>query len=182
MLVHSPTGRTAAMSESLSMYQACIPVLDRALRNLAHILEKGEAHARAQGYDPSVLLQARLYPDMLPLLRQVQIATDTAKFAPARLAGVESPRFEDSETSFAELHARLERAREFLATFVPEQIDGSEEREVVLQRRSGEQRFSGRDYLLGFVVPNLLFHVGTAYAILRHNGVPLGKTDYLGGA
>lgn len=170
------------MSETLSMYQASIPVLIRALRNFKHILGKGHAHAVAQGYDPAVLLQSRLYPDMLPLVRQVQIATDTAKFAPARLAGIESPRFEDTETSFEELQARLDRALEFLGSFTPAQIDGSEGRDVVLPRRTGDQHFSGRDYLLGFVLPNLLFHVGIAYAILRHNGVPLGKMDYLGEA
>ena len=127
------------MSESLSMYQASVPVLIRALRNFKHILAKGQAHALAQGYDPAVLLQSRLYPDMLPLLRQVQIATDTAKFAPARLAGMDSPRFEDNETSFDELQARLDRALEFLGSFTPAQVDGSEGRDVVLPRRSGDQ-------------------------------------------
>lgn len=169
------------MSEPLSMYQASVPVLLRALRNLRHLLEKGEAHAHAQGYDPAVLLSSRLYPDMLPLLRQVQLATDTAKFAPARLAGVESPRFEDSETSFAELYARLERVSEYLTSFGAEQIDGSEAREVVLPSRRGDRHFDGRGYLLGFVLPNVFFHVSTAHAILRHNGVPIGKMDYLGG-
>ncbi|SOD53031.1 DUF1993 domain-containing protein [Pseudoxanthomonas wuyuanensis] len=170
------------MSESLSMYQASVPVLQRALRNLREILRKGQTHAQSQGYDPAVLLQSRLYPDMLPLLRQVQIATDTAKFAPARLAGVESMRFDDTETGFDELYARLDRTIEYLGSFSAEQIDGSETREVLLPTRSrGDLRFDGRGYLFGFVLPNLYFHVSTAYAILRSNGVPLGKSDYLGG-
>lgn len=169
------------MSESLSMYQASVPVLQHALGNLRELLRKGQAHAQTQGYDPAVLLQTRLYPDMLPLLRQVQIAADTAKFAPARLAGVESPRFDDTETGFDELDARLDRVIEYIGTFSAEQIDGSETREIVLPTRSrGDIRFDGRGYLLGFVQPNLYFHVSIAYAILRSNGVPLGKLDYLG--
>lgn len=169
------------MSDSLSMYQASVPVLQRALRNLREILHKGQAHAQSQGYDPAVLLQSRLYPDMLPLLRQVQIAADTAKFAPARLAGIESMRFDDNETGFDELYARLDRVIEYIGTFSADQIDGSETREVVLPTRSRELRFDGRTYLLGFVQPNLYFHISIAYAILRSNGVPLGKLDYLGG-
>ncbi len=170
------------MSETLSMYAASVPVLQRALGNLKHLLEKAEAHAQAQGYDPAVLLQARLYPDMYPLLRQVQLVTDSAKFAPARLAGVESPRFDDDETSFAQLQARLDRAIEYLGTFTPAQLEGSETRRVTLSTRTrGDLEFDGRGYLLGFVLPNVFFHVSTAYAILRHNGVPLGKLDYLGG-
>lgn len=169
------------MSDSLSMYQASVPVLQRALRNLREILHKGQAHAQSQGYDPAVLLQARLYPDMFPLLRQVQIAADMAKFAPARLAGVESMRFEDTEISFDELYARLDKVIDYIGTFSAEQIDGSEKREVLLPTRTrGDLHFDGRGYLLGFVLPNVYFHVSTAYAILRSNGVPLGKLDYLG--
>lgn len=169
------------MSESLSMHQALVPVLQRALGNLRELLRKGQTHAQSQGYDPAVLLQARLYPDMYPLLRQVQLVTDTAKFAVARLAGVESPRFDDTETSFDELYARLDRAIDYVGTFTAEQIDGSETREIVLPTRSrGDLHFDGRGYLLGFVQPNLHFHVSIAYAILRSNGVPLGKLDYLG--
>lgn len=170
------------MSDSISMYQASVPVFVRALRNLKHILKKGESHAEAQGYDAGVLLQARLYPDMLPLLRQVQIATDLAKNAAARLAGVEALRFEDNENEYAELYARLDRAIEYLGTFTPEQIDGSEGRPIkVPTRNRGDLEFDGRGYLLGFATPNVYFHVTAAYAILRHNGVPLGKTDYLSG-
>ena len=171
------------MSAALSMYQASVPVFLRALQNLGHILEKGEAHARGQGYEPAVLLQSRLYPDMLPLVRQVQIATDTAKFGAARLAGVASPRFEDAETTFDELHARLEAVSAYLRTFGESALEGSEDRTVTLSTRSrGELAFDGRGYLFGFALPNLFFHVATAYAILRHNGVPLGKGDYLGPA
>lgn len=168
------------MSAALSMYQASVPVFLRALQTLRHVLAKGEAHAREQGYEPAVLLQSRLYPDMLPLVRQVQIATDTAKFAVARLAGVESPRFEDVETTFDELQARLEAVSAYLRTFDESALEGSEERTVTLSTRTrGELAFDGRGYLLGFAVPNLFFHVAAAYAILRHNGVPLGKSDYL---
>lgn len=171
------------MSTTLSMYQASIPVFLRALQNLRHILEKGEAHARERGDDPAILLQARLYEDMLPLIRQVQIATDTAKFGPARLAGVESPRFEDVETTFDELYARLDAVADYLRTFDEAALQGSETRAVTLSTRTrGDLHFDGRGYLFGFALPNLFFHVTTAYAILRHNGVPLGKLDYLGPA
>ncbi|MBD9470173.1 DUF1993 domain-containing protein [Pseudoxanthomonas sp. PXM01] len=165
------------------MYQASVPVFLRALRNLRHVLEKGEAHARGRGEDPAALLQARLYEDMLPLLRQVQIATDTAKFGAARLAGVESPRFEDVETTFDELYARLDAIAGYLRTFDETALQGSETRAVTLSTRTrGDLHFDGRGYLLGHALPNLFFHVTTAYAILRHHGVPLGKLDYLGPA
>lgn len=171
------------MSDTLSMYQATVPVGQRALRNLRQLLVKGEAHAQAQGFDAGVLLQTRLYPDMFPLLRQVQIATDGVKNAAARLAGVEALKFEDDETTFAELYARLDRAIDYLGTFTPEQIDGSEGRAISVPRRNGEPlSFDGRTYLLGYVTPNLYFHVATAYAILRHAGVPLGKADFLAGS
>lgn len=171
------------MSAPLSMYQASVPVFLRALRNLRHVLEKGEAHARGRGEDPAALLQARLYEDMLPLVRQVQIATDTAKFGAARLAGVESPRFEDVETTFDELYARLDAIADYLRTFDETALQGSETRAVTLSTRTrGDLHFDGRSYLLGHALPNLFFHVTTAYAILRHHGVPLGKLDYLGPA
>jgi hypothetical protein len=171
------------MSAALSMYQVSIPVFLRALQNLRHVLEKGEAHARERDEDPALLLQARLYDDMLPLVRQVQIATDTAKFGAARLAGVESPRFEDVETTFAELYARLDAVADYLRTFDEAALQGSETRAVTVSTRTrGELNFDGRGYLFGLALPNLFFHVTTAYAILRHNGVPLGKLDYLGPA
>jgi len=169
------------MSTALSMHQASVPVLLRALKNLRHVLEKGEAHAREKGYEPTILLQSRLAPDMLPLVRQVQIATDTAKFAVARLSATESPRFEDAETTFDELYARLEAVAEYLRTFDDAALAGSEDRRITLTTRTrGELVFDGRGYLFGFVLPNVFFHLTTAYAILRHNGVPLGKMDYLG--
>lgn len=168
------------MSESLSMYQASVPVLIRGLGNLRDILRKARQHAQTSGYDAEVLLQTRLYPDMLPLLRQVQIASDISKFGAERLAGAEPRRFEDNEVSFEQLLARVEAVIDYLGTFTATQIDGSESRTVVVPSRSGERTFDGRGYLLGFVLPNLYFHTSIVYALLRHNGVPLGKMDYLG--
>ncbi|MBD9369690.1 DUF1993 domain-containing protein [Xanthomonas sp. XNM01] len=165
---------------TLSMYTAAIPPFLRALRNLRQLLALGEAHARQAGYAPEVLLQARLAPDMRPLLDQVQMATDTAKNGAARLAGLQAPVFADEETDFAGLYARLDRAIAYLQTFEAAQFEGSQTRQVSLVTRRGEQRFEGLAYLTGFALPNLYFHVTTAYALLRHNGVPLGKLDYLG--
>ena len=165
---------------TLSMYQASVPVFLRALSNLQHVLRKGEAHAQARKFEPSLLLQARLTADMLPLTSQVQIATDMAKNACARLAGVEPLKFEDNETTFAELHARIERAIDYIKSFKAEQIDGSETRAITLKTRSGEQHFEGEGYLLHFVIPNVFFHCTTAYAILREAGAELGKMDFIG--
>ncbi|MHA6206111.1 DUF1993 domain-containing protein [Dyella soli] len=165
---------------TLSMYQASAPVFLRALTNLQHVLRKGEAHAQARKFDPELLLQARLSPDMLPLTRQVQIATDMAKNGCARLAGVDPMKFEDTETTFAELHARIERAIDYIKSFKAEQIDGSETREVTIKTRTGEQQFEGQGYLLHFVIPNLFFHCTTTYAVLRQAGVELGKMDFIG--
>lgn len=168
------------MSAPISMYAASVPAFARALRNLRHVLELGEEHALGRGFPPAVLLQARLAPDMLPLLSQVQIATDTAKNGAARLAGVEAPVFADDETDFAALYTRLDRVRHYLASFTPQQFVGSESRPIVLKSPRAEYHFEGLGYLTGFVLPNLFFHVTTSYALLRHNGVPLGKLDYLG--
>jgi hypothetical protein len=162
------------------MYQASVPVFLRALSNLQHVLRKGEAHAVARKYEPSLLLQSRLTADMLPLTSQVQIATDMAKNACARLAGVEPLKFEDNETTFAELHSRIERAIDYIKSFKAEQIDGSETRAILLKTRSGEMHFEGEGYLLHFVIPNVFFHCTTAYAILREAGAELGKTDFIG--
>lgn len=168
---------------TLSMYQASVPVFTRALRQLKHVLQKGEAYAQERGFEPGVLLHTRLFPDMFPLLRQVQIATDLGKNGAARLAGVEPLKFEDNETDFAQLHARIDRALDYLGTFRAEQIDGSEGRPIlVMTRARGELKFDGQTYLLAFVLPNLFFHVATAYDLLRQAGVPLGKVDYLGPA
>lgn len=167
---------------TISMYQACVPVLARSLRNLDHILDKGIAHAEAKKLDPAVLFAWRLAPDMLPLSRQVQIASDIAKGCPARLAGSEPPKYADDETTFADLRARVAKTIAYVEGFTPAQIDGSEQRSVTLQMRSGDLSFSGIDYLFNFVLPNVHFHVTTTYAILRHCGVDLGKRDFLGGS
>lgn len=164
----------------ITMYQTCVPVLVRALTNLSGVLAKGAAHAAERNIAPEVLLNTRITPDMFPLIRQVQIATDMAKGAGFRLAGEEAPKMEDNESSFEELQARIATVIGMLNSFKPEQIDGSETRDIVLKMRSGEQHFKGQDYLLGFVLPNVYFHVTTAYAILRGVGVVLGKSDFIG--
>jgi uncharacterized protein len=167
---------------SLTMYSAFIPVAIRTLQNLSAILAKGAAHCEARKIDPSAFLSARLYPDMFPLSRQVQIASDTVKGAAARLAGIEIPRFEDNETTFAELQARLDKTVAFLKTIQPAQIDGKEDADILLSFPTRTFEFKGQAYLTGWVLPNLYFHTTTAYALLRHGGVELGKADYLGGA
>ena len=164
----------------ISMYAAAIPVMSRTLNNLAAILEKGAAHAEARKIDPLVLCGSRLYPDMFPLTKQVQIATDVAKGGAARLAGQEPPRFEDTEAGFPDLQARISKTVAYLATFKPGQIDGSENSIITLKMRNDTMTFSGMPYLLDFVLPNVYFHVATAYDILRHNGVEIGKQDFLG--
>ncbi len=166
---------------AISMYQASVPVFQRMLANLEFILEKAEASALARKFDPQVLLRARLAPDMFDLTRQVQVASDHAKGAPARLAGVEPPPFEDKEATFAELVARIEKTQAYLASFEPAQIDGSEQRVVRMKAGQREFEFEGQDYLLNFALPNFYFHTTTAYAILRHNGVEIGKAAYLTG-
>lgn len=164
----------------ISMYQASVPTFIRMLNNLATILDKGAAHAEAKKIDPSVLINARLYPDMLPLARQVQIAGDTAKGAAARLAGLEPPKYEDTEATFADLKGRIQKTVAYLNGFKPEQIDGSDEKTVTLQIRNNPVTFQGMPYLFNNAVPNFFFHVTTAYDILRHCGVELGKADFLG--
>lgn len=165
---------------SLSMYQASIPVFVRALGNLSHLLDKGAAYAEAKKIDPSVLVTARLAPDMFPLSRQVQIATDSVKGCAARLAGIDIPSYADTESTFPELQARIAKTVAFLNGIKASQIDGSEMRPVALKVRGKDTSFQGQDYLLTFVYPTFFFHVTTAYAILRHNGLEIGKMDYLG--
>ncbi|MHA6494388.1 DUF1993 domain-containing protein [Pseudomonas borbori] len=165
---------------SLSMYQASIPVFLRQLDNLSSILGIAAADAEARKIDPSVFLNARLAPDMFPFSRQVQIACDSAKSGGALLAEVETPSHADDETSFAELQARIEKTKVFLQGLSAAQIDGSEERTVTLRRRDKETHFQGQAFLLDHVMPNFYFHLTTAYAILRHNGVAVGKRDFLG--
>jgi len=164
---------------SLSMYQASIPVFISQLNNLSGLLKKGEEHALAKKIEPEVFINARLAPDMFPLSRQVQIATDGVKGCAARLAGVEVPSYPDTEKTFAELQARIAKTIEFLKTFSAKQIDGSEERKITLKLRDQEVTFLGQSYLLNFVLPNLYFHMTATYAILRHNGVDIGKRDFL---
>jgi hypothetical protein len=166
---------------SLSMYTATVAPLRAILKNLSAILAKAEAHCEAKKIDPNVFLTARLYPDMLPFTAQVQIATDNAKGAAARLTGVEIPKFEDNEKSFPELQARIAKTIAFLDSLTEAQFEGAAQRDIVLPLRSGKLEFKGADYLLHFAMPNVYFHVTTAYALLRHGGVEIGKMDYLRG-
>ena len=166
---------------TISMYQASVPVLLRQLATLSALLTKGEAHAAAKGIDPAAMLATRLAPDMIPLTGQIQIASDGAKGGAARLAGIEAPSFADTEVTFADLQARIAKTVDFLKTITPGQIDGSEDRAIVLKAGPREFNFTGQNFLLTFVLPNFFFHVTTAYALLRHQGVEIGKMDYLGG-
>jgi hypothetical protein len=162
------------------MYQASVPVFVRALNNLAVILEKAAAHAEARKIDPTVLINTRLYPDMLPLSRQVQIASDSAKGGAARLAGGEPPKYEDNEASIPDLIARLRKTVAYLESIKPEQIDGCEDKTVSWKTQTSTRTMQGMPYLLSHVTPNVYFHTTTAYAILRHCGVEIGKQDFLG--
>jgi hypothetical protein len=162
------------------MYDACVPPGIRMMNNLAAILGKAAAHAEAKKIDPEVLVNARLYPDMFPLVRQVQIASDSAKGGAARLAGLEPPSFEDNEKTIPELIARARKTVVYLESLKPAQFEGSEERTINWKTRTTERSMQGQPYLVHQVLPNLYFHVTTAYNILRHNGVELGKFDYLG--
>lgn len=166
---------------SITMYQSSVPVFTRLLDNLAAILQKAAAHAEAKKIDPAALINARLFPDMLPFKSQIYIATDNAKGCVARLAGIEPPRYEDVEETFPDLVARLKKTVSFLGTLKPEQIDGSEARDIHIKFSSHEVKMKGLPYLLHYATPNVYFHVTTAYAILRHNGVEIGKRDFLGG-
>jgi len=165
---------------TISMYQASAPRFVNMLNNLSAVLEKAQAHADAKKIDPMVLTAARLYPDMLPLMSQVRIACDNAKGAVARLAGVDIPKHEDTEQTLAELKARIAKTVAFVQSIQPAQIDGSENREIMLKLGGNEVKFDGMQYLLGFALPNFYFHVVTAYDILRHNGIEIGKRDYIG--
>lgn len=164
----------------ITMYQASAPRFVHMLKNLSSMLDKAQAHAEARKIDPAALTTFRLYPDMFPLSRQVQVACDVAKGVAARLAGVEVPRHEDTEQTFPELKARIAKTIAFIETIRPEQIDGSEEKDIVVKLGKQEYRFKGMQYLLNWAYPNFYFHVTTAYNILRHNGVELGKRDFVG--
>ncbi|AYQ28902.1 MULTISPECIES: DUF1993 family protein [unclassified Polaromonas] len=164
-----------------SIYTTSIPVFKQMLGGLKGVLAKAEAHVSAKNIDPNALLQARLFPDMFPLLRQVQVATDFAKSVSARLAGVEVPKIEDKETTFAELQARIDTILAFIEGLDAGKFDDAAVREIVTQAGTPkEKRFTGQSYLLNYGLPHFFFHTTTAYAILRHNGVEVGKKDYIG--
>jgi uncharacterized protein len=165
---------------SISMYEISIPVLTRGLTNLSAILDKASAHATTKKFDSTVLASSRLFPDMHPLLRQVQIACDTAKGAAARLAGIEVPKHEDTEATFAELKARVAKTVDFLKSITAAQLKDAESRSIEIKFPNGAWKFTGIDYLTGFVLPNFYFHSSMVYALLRKAGVEIGKGDFLG--
>jgi len=165
---------------SVSMYEVSIPIFTLSLNNLAAILDKAGAHAEAKKVDPKVLPSTRLIADMLPLSAQIQIACDTAKGAAARLAGVEAPKHEDTEATIADLRARVDKTLAFIKSIKPEQFANAETREIVLQFPQTTMKFTGLNYLTNFALPNFFFHMTMAYALLRKNGVELGKRDFLG--
>ena len=165
---------------TISMYQASVPRFVNILGNLSNILDKAQAHVDAKKIDQAALTTYRLFPDMLPMTKQVQIACDTAKGVVARLAGAEIPVHEDNEKTLADLKTRIAKTIAFIQTFKPAQIDNTEDKEIVIKRADKETRYRGMQFLLGHALPNFYFHVTTAYNILRHNGVEIGKRDYLG--
>ena len=168
---------------AISMSSASLPVFRTMLGNLSHLLEKGQAYAQARKFDPQVLVTYRLAPDMLPFSRQIQIACDAAKNGVARIAGVEAPKFEDNEATFDELRARIAKTLAWLETVPAAKLDGTEDKDITFPvGRESTRTMKGEAYLKHWVLPNLFFHVTTAYAMLRHNGVDLGKADYLAGA
>ncbi|BEP61382.1 DUF1993 domain-containing protein [Variovorax sp. V213] len=165
---------------ALSMYDLSVPVFSRGLGQLTHVLEKSLAHAKANDIDPATLVDARLAPDMLTLAGQIQRASDASKLGVARIAGITAPSFPDEEKTCDELLARIAKTQDFLATVDRALIDGQEERSVTIKAREGEAHFTAQRYLLQFALPNFFFHVTTAYGVLRHMGMPVGKMDYLG--
>ena len=166
----------------ISVHAVSVDLLANSLANLSHLLDKGEAHAVARKYDPALLLAARLAPDMFPLTRQVQIASDVSKYGVARLAGVEAPKFEDKEQTFEELRARIARTIDFIKGVPAAALEGSEDRVIKVPGRDRTLEFKGLDYLARFVIPNTFFHATASYAILRHAGVEVGKNDFLVGS
>jgi uncharacterized protein len=165
---------------TISMYQASVPRFVNILGNLMNILDKAQAHVDAKKLDPETLTRYRLFPDMLPMTTQVLIACDTAKGVVARLAGIEIPVYEDNEKTLADLKARVAKTIAFIQTVTPAQIDGTEDKQITTKRGDKETHYKGMQFLLGHAVPNFYFHITTAYAILRHNGVEIGKRDFLG--
>jgi hypothetical protein len=166
---------------SISIYDQSIATMSRMLTNLDNILSKAEAYAGEEKIEPSVLLQSRLYPNMFNFIFQVQVTTDMAKSCAARLSGTDIPKWTDDEQSFADLHARIKKAQDYLSTFKSEQFEGSESREVKVKSPRGTLNFNGQSYLLNFVLPNFYFHMTTAYNLLRRDGLNIGKGDFLGG-
>jgi hypothetical protein len=162
------------------MYQASVPIFVQSLTALSEILDKAAAQAVAKKFEPAALLTARLYPDMFPFSKQVQLTGDFAKNTAARLAGADILKFEDTETSFEQLMTRVAKTLQYLKTFKPEQIDGSEERDITFPVGGQPRTFKGQGYLQHFALPNFFFHYTTAYAILRHSGIELGKRDFIG--
>jgi hypothetical protein len=166
---------------SISIYDQSIARMIHMLENLDKIVSKAEAHAEANDIEPAALLQARLFPTMRNFIFQVQVATDISKGCAARLSGTEIPKWQDDQESFADVHARIKKALDYLATFKPEQFEGSETLELEIKLGSHMVNFTGQSYLLGFVLPNVYFHVATAYNLMRHSGLDLGKRDFIGG-
>ena len=167
---------------SMSMSAASLPIFTTTLGNLSHILDKGAAHAEARKFDPAILLQYRLSPDMLPFTRQVLIACDAAKNGVARMSGIEAPRFEDNEASFPELKVRIQKTLDYLAKVPASALDGTEDKDITFPTGGSTRTMKAEAYLKHWALPNFFFHVTMAYAILRHNGVELGKSDYLLGS
>jgi hypothetical protein len=179
--VHHHSASSEENPMTISLYAASVPVFKQMLNSVSAILVKADQHAAAKNIDPGVLLQARLYPDMFPLIQQVQIATNFSRGVSARLAGVDVPKYDDKEKTFADLQALLEKTLAFVDGFTPAQIDGNEGREIITRPGTPkEKRFTGQSYLLTYGLPQFFFHVTTTYAILRHNGIEVGKRDYMG--
>ncbi len=165
---------------SIPIYDQTVTTFSHTLRSLATVIDKARAHAAAANYDANVLLQSRLYPDMFPLIRQLQLATDFAKGSAARLAGTEVPKWDDTEQNVDDIQQRIRKALDYLAGFTPAQFEGADSRAIELKTPAGVFNFTGRTFLLHWAIPNFYFHATTAYDVLRHNGVPVGKLDFLG--
>ena len=165
---------------TITLYSASVPIFTRMLGNLSKWLDKAEAYAEAKKFDPSVFMSSRLAPDMLPFPNQIQIACDSIKFGVARLSGVDAPKFEDNETTLAQLKDRIAKTLAYVQSVGADKIDGTEDKDISIPRRSGVLVMKGEPYLRHYVMPTFYFHVTTAYALMRHNGVDLGKSDFLG--
>lgn len=180
MTIAAASNHKASNTMALSLYDLSVPVFTRGLGQLTHLLDKSLAHVKANGIDPATLVDARLAPDMLTLTGQIQRASDASKLGTARIAGIAAPSFPDEEKTWDDLVARIAKTQDFLNSVDRSQIDGQEERAVTIKAREGEAHFTAQRYLLQFALPNFFFHVTTAYDVLRHSGMPIGKMDYLG--